>query len=405
LLNNPLSKLDSKKIKLFLHLNKFLQMKNTIKILGLFVFLAQFISCDKDGYTINGTIDNKDIKQVYLQVSKDGKRPSNIDTAAVVDGKFIFTGKADKPEIAFLAIDKNPQKARFFLENANLKLTVYKDSLGKSKVNGGLVNKSFTKFLGETEKINAPIKKLSDTYQNAVKAKDSSKIAQIKTQFGATQKDVQKKQIAYYQKFIKENSKSYFSYILLRDLSKGNALKGDVALGLFNGLNKKIKNSEEGIALQKTLQEKVNNVPMVKQSMTMGYEVKDFSAPNPSGKKIALYSVKGKYTLVDFWASWCGPCRKENPNVVAAYKKYHDKGFNIIGVSLDKDKARWEAAIAKDGLDWAQISNLKFWSEPIAQSFGIRSIPQNFLMDENNKIIAINLRGPALQEKLAELFK
>ena len=380
-------------------------MKKILQILGLVVLFAQLISCDKEGYTINGTIDNKAIKQVYLQVSKEGKRPSNIDTAKVVDGKFTFKGKVDKPELAFLALDKNPQRARFFLENAAITVEMYADSLVKSKTIGGFVNKSFTKFIKGTEGINAPIKKLSADYQAAMVAKDTAKQEAIKAQYRTLQADTQKKQLAYYQKFIKENPKSYFSYILLRDISKGNAIKPDVALGLFNGLAGKIKNSEDGKKLAKTLQDKANTVPTVRQKMVIGYTVQNFAAPNPEGKKIALYDVKGKYTLIDFWASWCGPCRRENPNVVEAYKKYHNKGFNVLGVSLDKDKAKWEAAIAKDGLEWNHISNLKFWSEPIAQSFGIRSIPQNFLIDKDNKIIGINLRGAALQQKLAELFQ
>ncbi len=380
-------------------------MKKTLQILGLTVLLAQLISCDKESYSIKGTVDNKDIKQVYLQVSKDGKRPSNIDTATVVDGKFTFTGKADKPKLAFLAIAKNPQKARFFLENSAITVEIYADSIAKSKTTGGFVNKSFTKFIKGTESINEPIKKLSTEFQAAMVAKDTAKQNAIKMQYRTLQADTQKKQLAYYQKFIKENPKSYFSYILLRDISKGNAIKPDVALGLFNGLAGKIKNSEDGKKLAKTLQDKANTIPTVKQKMEVGYTVQNFAAPSPLGKKIALNDVKGKYTLIDFWASWCGPCRKENPNVVEAYKKYHDKGFNVLGVSLDKDKSKWEAAIAKDGLEWNHISNLKHWNEPIAQSFGIRSIPQNFLIDKDNKIVAVNLRGVALQQKLAELFK
>ena len=380
------------------------QMKKTIKLAVLALILVQFISCEKENYTITGKVDNKDIKEVYLQLSKDGKRPTNIDTATVVDGKFTFTGKAEKPALAFIAIDKNPQKARFFLENTPITLDIYADSIAKSKVKGGIVNKSFTNFLEGTKPINAPLKKIGDEFKAAMAAKDSVKQATLKQEFPIAQKKVQQELISYYQKFIKENPKSYFSFILLRDVSKGGAFKPDVALGLFNGLNAKIKKSEDGLKLQKILEDKVNAKPIVKQSMTVGTVIKDFSAPNPKGKKINLYSVKGKYTLVDFWASWCRPCRRENPNVVNNYNEFHSKGFNVIGVSLDKDKAKWEAAIAKDGLEWAQVSNLKFWSEPIAKSFGIRSIPQNFLIDENHKIVAVNLRGPALKQKLTELL-
>ena len=132
----------------------------------------------------------------------------------------------------------------------------------------------------------------------------------------------------------------------------------------------------------------------------------DFSAPTPEGKMVSLKEAMGKYTIIDFWASWCKPCRRENPNVVRVYKKYHDKGLNIISISLDKEsqKQRWIQAIEDDKLTWTNISNLKFWREPIALQYNVRSIPATFLIDSEGKIIAKNLRGIALENKMKELF-
>ncbi|MGG5503999.1 peroxiredoxin family protein, partial [Myroides odoratimimus] len=136
----------------------------------------------------------------------------------------------------------------------------------------------------------------------------------------------------------------------------------------------------------------------------IGDKAPDFSAPSPEGKEISLKESLGKLTIIDFWASWCGPCRTENPNVVALYEEYHPKGLNIIGVSLDKDKAKWIEAIAKDKLTWNQISNLKFWEEPIAQNYEVRAIPATYLLDENGVVIAKNLRGKKLRAKVQEIL-
>jgi thiol-disulfide isomerase/thioredoxin len=119
---------------------------------------------------------------------------------------------------------------------------------------------------------------------------------------------------------------------------------------------------------------------------------------------VSLKESLGKVTIVDFWASWCGPCRKENPNVVAIYKELHSKGLNIIGVSLDKDAKAWKEAIAKDNLTWTQVSNLKFWDEPIAAQYGVQSIPATFILDASGKVVAQDLRGDELKAKIIELL-
>jgi peroxiredoxin len=159
---------------------------------------------------------------------------------------------------------------------------------------------------------------------------------------------------------------------------------------------------ETGIAKRKKMAEQDRLAPDL-----VGQEAPDFTSPDPNGKQISLSSFRGKYVLVDFWASWCGPCRMENPNVVKAYNKYKDKNFTILGVSLDQegDKDKWLKAVKNDNLTWTQVSDLRHWDTPVLALYKFRGIPFNVLIDPQGKIIGQELRGADLEAKLAEVLK
>ncbi|MEM9982569.1 MAG: TlpA disulfide reductase family protein, partial [Bacteroidota bacterium] len=139
--------------------------------------------------------------------------------------------------------------------------------------------------------------------------------------------------------------------------------------------------------------------------LTVGVQAPNFSLPTPAGKQVSLSSLKGQYVLLDFWAAWCGPCRQENPNVVAAYERFKAQNFTVLGVSLDKNREKWLKAIEKDNLQWTQVSDLQYWESSVVPLYKIEGIPMNYLIDPEGKIIAKNLRGEALQEKLAEVLQ
>jgi peroxiredoxin len=184
-----------------------------------------------------------------------------------------------------------------------------------------------------------------------------------------------------------------------------------VAYAFETDPNKSIEMAErrlnmlKGEALKSRYTESLSQQLSVAKIGAVGSKAMDFTQNDVNGKPIKLSNFKGKYVLVDFWASWCKPCRAENPNVVTAYNKYKDKNFTVLGVSLDQDKPNWVSAIATDNLTWTHVSDLQFWNNAVAQLYKVQSIPQNYLIDPNGVIIGKNLRGEELQAKLQELIK
>jgi len=201
---------------------------------------------------------------------------------------------------------------------------------------------------------------------------------------------------AYARRYIDEHSHSYVSAQLLLN-EMGYNINPAKDGPLLASLDEHIQASVPAIIFKRKLD--------VARRIDVGLQAPDISLTDISGKEVSLSSYRGKITLLDFWASWCGPCRMENPAVVKAYKAYHDKGFDIYAVSLDASKAPWKAAVAKDSLAWTQVSDLKGWKSPAAVLYGIQAIPSNILIDKNGLILAKNLRGEELEKKLAELLK
>ncbi len=301
---------------------------------------------------LSGTVIASPAKKVYLQKFQN-KMFFTIDSAVVEHGKFQFTTSVELPELYGLTLDPSKSPLYVFLENNNIEVSLDSSAYYEhSKVIGSTANDLFTAY--------------------------------------KLQRRVQIDQ------FIQEHPKSIVSaYILYRDFSY--RLTPDEIRHNIQLLDPSLHTSPYVNILQEL-------VPVL-ESVQVGKKAPDFSALDPDGKTIKLSDHLGKYLLVDFWAAWCGPCRRENPNVVKAFQKYKDKGFDVFGVSLDKNKDAWIKAIQHDGLTWTQVSDLAYWNSAPAKLYGVRAIPANFLIDPSGIIIARNLRGEALEEKLNELLK
>jgi len=364
-------------------------MRNVLTIL---VFVLTVLSCQsaKDEYSIKGTIAGVETGKVYL-LKLVGEQPQSIDTADVVGGKFTFKGKMVTPDIRMLRLNDQDYFAQFFLDNANITVTAKKDSLRSTKITGSPTQDIFKTYIAEMEKLNKEVLALQGKYQNAMTTGNTSEADKAKIDYQA----IIDNNKVYTKNFVKEHSNSVVSaYITLFQLAD----QIDVAEldSLASKFAPELSKSEYVVKINERIQEQ--------KKTAIGIVAPDFTMNDPEGKPIQLSSLRGKIVLVDFWAAWCGPCRQENPNVVKLYQQYHDKGFEILGVSLDKNKEDWLKAIKADNLTWMHVSDLQYWQNAAARLYGVNAIPQSFLLDKDGKIIGKGLRGEQLANKLMELF-
>ncbi|WP_255156308.1 TlpA disulfide reductase family protein [Ferruginibacter sp. HRS2-29] len=324
-----------------------------------------------DGFLIDGTVGGyPDGTPVTLLNGNNGAPEGN---AVVTKGKFSFTGQSMFPDFKVLTFTGGAPFITLFLDNSLVTVNAKKDQLESAVIKGSASHDDFTKFMG----IYKPYEKLfmGEPVTDTLVKKNAEQA---------------------FAKFIQDNKESYITplavYRHYQLTESDSLLEAD-----FNSLGVMPKNSPIGGIIAKQIADSKKN--------PIGKPLADFSQADTSGNQIRLSSFKGKYVLVDFWASWCRPCRMENPNVVNVYTKFKDKNFTVLGVSLDQAKPAWLDAIKMDGLTWTHVSDLKGWGNEVAHQFEIVSIPQNFLLDPQGNVIAKNLRGPALESKLASLIK
>ena len=369
------------------------------KIVFIITSALLFVACNnlKDNeFLISGTANGvENGKKVFIEVQTETGSLAK-DTAVVTDGKFELKGITEEIDLGFIRIENEQINLPLILEEGKIEINIVKDSLHKSTLGGTPNNDKFQKFNTESRAISEKVAKFEKDngpeMQKAQMSNDTVTINKLLKEY----KKFQNEMNDYSKKFIKENPDAYLSVLLLENFLMRQYLTPEEIKSYFDGLNKEVKETKSGKKIKTTLD--------AMTAIVIGKPAPNFSAPSPEGKTISLKESLGKVTIIDFWASWCGPCRAENPNVVALYNEFHPQGLNIIGVSLDKDAAKWKEAIAKDGLIWPHVSNLKFWEDPIAKQYNVQSIPATFILDEKGNIVAKDLRGEELRAKVAALL-
>lgn len=305
------------------------------------------------GYVINGEVAGMPEGKIYLKSFRN-KMFFDVDTAEVKDGKFTFKGEVDQPLLFGLATENMDYPVQLFVENTTMDVKIGDD--GETiTVQNSPVNTVFQENADKVFEDGYDIDSLIAKYPDSPAA-------------------------AFY-------LYRYFTYQLPLDDLKATRARISLALGDcpyvkdLDGIIKQLENVQ------------------------IGKTAPEFSLPDTAGVSVSLSDFRGKYVLLDFWASWCPPCRRENPNVVKAFNEYKDKNFTIIGISLDKDKSKWLKAIADDNLTWTHLSDLKYWDSEIPALYGMRGIPANVLLDPDGVIIAKNITGEDLHQKLKEVIK
>ncbi len=368
----------------------------------LCTFLPGILYAQSVNYILKGSIGNLNPPaKAYLIYGSDA---GDVSIPSIIkNGNFQFKGYIENPLRAAIVIDhqnigldklshsKNPDYISIYLEAGTIKLIAV-DSIKRAIITGSLLdadNQALILILKPfKDKLNA-LQAEADTVSWKNQSTPEVGVA-LQKKYDA----IQMEQNAVLSEFIKAHSNSLISMDALKNY--GTFMDIGQTEILFNTLSETIKNSKAG-------KEYAANLAISKRT-AIGANAREFVQDDVDGKPVALSSFKGKYILLDFWASWCGPCRKENPAIVKAFNQFKNKNFTILGVSLDNKKEPWLNAIQNDKLEWTQVSDLKYWKNEAAELYGIRSIPQNFLLDPSGKIIAKNLSGEDLARTLQEIF-
>ena len=363
------------------------------------------ISCGSDGnFKITGTTpDINNGTYVYLQKIDINNQILNVDTTVIKDGKFSFTeDPVENSELMALSFQKIRGNVFFISENEEISIKAYKDSLYTSEVDGGAENDVFKLYYDDVVTSNNEKQRLQQEGMAAMQSGDTAKVNIIRNEFEQINEADTRRRI----KLIKEHPNRFISIISLSELVGTRAIESSEAEELFENLDASLKETKKGKRLNEMIA-KLKSQEAAAAQAEIGNKAPAFTAPTPEGGELALADAMGsKYTIIDFWASWCKPCRQENPNVVSVYNTYHDKGLNIISVSLDRAAAKdkWLAAIENDKMDWFHVSNLMEWQDPVARKYGVTAIPATYLIDAEGVIIDKNLRGEALVAKMQELL-
>lgn len=371
-------------------------MKNSLSlILLLCAYSATF---SQESFKIKGKFT--DIKEGKIVLQYRAGDESIRDSAFLKNGIFEIKGKVNSPQRAtmFLRPVNGPGEQRpgmgdqqaFYLETGTIKVNG-KSTLRDAVITGGKTQEEYLALQAQLKPLQDKMNPLSEKMLQLFEEKNKAAQDELFPQLRAIRIEMTKIEDA----FALEHGDSYVSF----DIVKRNSVVIDPEKfePFFNALSPRLRNTEEGKAMENRL--------AIAKRVAIGQPAINFTQNNIEGIPVSLADSRGKYILLDFWASWCGPCRAENPNVLKAYNKFKDKNFDVLAVSLDEKKELWVKAIKDDGMPWIHVSDLLGFKSSTAQEYGIAAIPQNFLIDPNGKIVAVNLRGEELEKKLTEIIK
>ena len=369
-------------------------MKKTIAlIIGALSFLIACTQLEENTFILKGKTDLPEGTQIFRVVSNANNQPVHVDTTKVSGKAFEFQGEIKQIDVNFLFIEGKNENIPFVVEEGIIDIEMFKDSLNKSIIGGTPSNNDLKNYRQKTTDFAIEMNELVSEIQSANSMGDNVYVEQLQEDYRA----VQDRLNAYELDFMRQNTDSYISSLILERFLSQKLIAVDEAKLIYTSYANRIRSSRSGLNVSNIINRPVNPT-------AIGQIAPTFEGPTPAGASFDLATTRGKVTIIDFWASWCRPCRIENPNLVRLYKRMHDKGLEIVGVSLDKNKSSWERAIADDGLIWNHVSNLKYWSDPIAKLYGVKAIPAAFVLDQNGKIVAKNLRGAQLDAKIEELL-
>lgn len=342
------------------------------------------------GFSIKVQLDGANRK--ILLERDDGGSLVPVDTADIVNGVAVLKGAVEYPQELYLSVLGQRQKAIIFVENTKMKVVGKADSLTMIKVTGSVTQDEYQKL---RDHVNSVITEYNSVYmeaQNAFATGDTVKGYGLLMKVNKIYESIDEIK----EDFVKNNPSSYVDPIILAGIEDGK--EADVLDALVSGLDPKVQEVPVIVELKKRIE--------LLKTVAVGQIAPDFTQNDPDGNPVKFSDVysKNQVTLLDFWASWCQPCRAENPNVVAVFNEYKDKGFGVFGVSLDRDKNSWLKAIDADKLHWPQVSDLSYWDNTVAQMYAVEEIPTNLLVDKTGKIIAKNKTEDELRETVAKML-
>ena len=374
------------------------------KVLLLIIVIFSVASCSKvSTFTIEATTDHPENKKVYLIAIGMYNTPGPIDSTNVVNGKFTFkTDSIVIPEMQYVFFENERENIPVVSEPGKIKIKIYKDSIRKSKISGTKSNDDFSKYQNETNSFYLEMSKIQREISNItveesdIFKRDSVIINDLKDQFDLMRSKLNNYEIS----FMSKNNDSFISGLILERMVVQQEIEMKVAAELYDNFTDLIKLTNPGKQIKKYVEVYKGNL---KDEPEIGSIAPDFTGPGLQNEILSLSDVNSKVIMIDFWASWCAPCRVENPFLVYLNTKYSKDEFQVIGVSLDRTREAWENAIKEDKLEnWIHISHLKFWNEPIAKLYNVVQMPTSYVLNSEKKILAMNVKNQDLDNLIGE---